>query len=40
MCNLLFDIIYNLVISYIEGNEENLGREFRENFYYYVLCSV
>ena len=26
MCNLLFDIIYNLVISYIEGNEENLER--------------
>ena len=36
----LFDIIQNLVISYIEGNEENLEREFRENFYYYVLCSV
>ena len=36
---LLFDIIQNLVISYIEGNEENLERQFRENLVISIIMS-
>ena len=35
----LFDIIQNLVISYIEGNEENLERQFRDNLVISIIMS-